>query len=157
LEILDLYRSRKAPPNHGRSKTKIQDEDPVTIAHVLLWSYTGDYGDVAYAGLPFDPHLIMGDILRGGDSAFFVAQATEDEDLYLKTMHARVYKFAREYSITTLKETAVANITVLLEDSDDENEFLVPLLVEFFDLTNNDIGVSPASKASSRAPPTLQL
>jgi hypothetical protein len=69
-------------------------------------------------------------------------------------MHAQVYKFARKYGIITLKEKAVADITVLLEDLDNENEVLVPLLAEFFGLTKNGVDLSPGFKTSSRAPPT---
>jgi hypothetical protein len=145
----------------GATKSwKIDDEDPVTIAHVILWSYAGDYGDIANAGLPSDPDLIVEDILQGGkssngsDSTFFVAQAMEDEDLYPKTMHAQVYKFARKYGITALKEKAVADMTVLLEELDDDSEFLVPLMAEFFGLTKNGVDLSTGSKASSQAPPT---
>ncbi|KIW26341.1 uncharacterized protein PV07_09441 [Cladophialophora immunda] len=137
--------------NGKRRKVHLEDDEPVTIAHLILWWYTEEYDDENMSDIAgFDIHSLLkhGKVSPSNHSDREVSEpeagpdsAEEDVDcmdLSPISLHAKMYLIAHKYGITELREKAVCEITEILTSV---KEALLPCLAHFF-VTNSPVASS---------------
>ncbi|KIX97827.1 uncharacterized protein Z520_06605 [Fonsecaea multimorphosa CBS 102226] len=141
---------RDAPENgKGRHEVHLDDDEPVIIAHLILWLYTEEYDDENMSEIAgFDvksllkhgkvspPSIVHAPDRAGSGPAAGVNGAREETDIDCCadelppiSLHAKMYLVAHKYGITDLSEKAVYEITEILGAV---KEALLPCLAHFF-------------------------
>ena len=86
----------------------LDDEDPVVIAHLILWLYKADYllGSGGEEDEPEETRLNAEMILKAGKQSLFT-DAADDEWTVPEALHAKMYLAGERYGIDALKELAI--------------------------------------------------
>ncbi|EXJ53733.1 uncharacterized protein A1O5_12982 [Cladophialophora psammophila CBS 110553] len=138
-----------APEDGNRHEVHLDDDEPVIIAHLILWWYTKEYDTEAIydiAGFDLESLMNYGTISPSFCSNALPAPETEPDNdgdfdgtnLSPISLHAKMYLIADKYGITELREKAVYEISEIL---DAVKEDLLPCLVHFF-ITNSSVDSS---------------
>ncbi|KIW94423.1 uncharacterized protein Z519_04399 [Cladophialophora bantiana CBS 173.52] len=152
-----------APEDGKRHEVHLDDDEPVIIAHLILWWYTKEYDTEAiYDIAGFDLESLMN---YGMISPYFCSNAlpaleTETDNdgdidrtnLSPISLHAKMYLIADKYDIMELREKAVYEISEIL---DAVKEDLLPCLIHFF-VTNSSVD-SPVDGDNGGIPPDKNI
>ena len=124
------------------------DDPPVIIAHLILWTYTSSYGDLAVEAAENDmvaPDLEIDELMKHGvihppraegspelSSAEGELFVPDDNEWVPETLQAKMYLLASKYDLEELKKKAVLEIEVMLTELDFDKTYFLPLVGELF-------------------------
>lgn len=125
-------------------------EDPVTIGHLILWGYLGEYGDSKRhaSTLGLNIFVLMKKGKKVSPRIFFFSEdpavdACDDKDddekrLVPPALHAKMYRLARKYGIEELSCKAANEIECEINMPDHDGTMFLPLLLELFNMSPDD-------------------